>query len=266
MQINEIYIYSTQSIVRSAELDYPINTRIIVNLDGSLELGLIKNKVESDSVDKVEFVRLANNEDYLTLCKNCRDAKSILPDIKREAEKLNLDMKIGFVAYNLDKTKLTVNYTADGRIDFRELVKTLGAKYKVRIEMKQIGYRDEAKIIGALGVCGRETCCKSFLSDFDKVSIKMAKNQGIALNPSRINGMCGRLLCCLKYEDEYYAEQQKKMPKINSKITTPDGLGIVDSVDIFKEIVNIKFEKDDSTEVKTYILDELIKLNKDRRN
>ena len=127
--------------------------------------------------------------------------------------------------------------------------------------MKQIGYRDETKLIGALGVCGRETCCKSFLSDFDKVSIKMAKNQGIALNPSRINGMCGRLLCCLKYEDEYYTEQQKKMPKTNSKVATPDGIGIVDSIDIFKEIVNVKFEKEDSFEIKTYTLSELNKLN-----
>ena len=261
MQITEIYIYSTQSIVHTLELELPINTRVIVNVDGFLEIGIVKNKTESELTDKVEFVRLATREDYLSLCKNCRDAKLVLPEVKREAERLNLDMKIGFVAYNLDKTKLTVNYTAEGRIDFRELVKTLGAKYKIRIEMKQIGYRDETKLIGALGVCGRETCCKSFLSDFDKVSIKMAKNQGIALNPSRINGMCGRLLCCLKYEDEYYTEQQKKMPKTNSKVATPDGIGIVDSIDIFKEIVNVKFEKEDSFEIKTYTLSELNKLN-----
>ena len=166
-------------------------------------------------------------------------------------------MKIGFITVNLDKNKIYVHYTADDRVDFRELIKVLGTKYKARIEMHQIGNRDETKQIGAIGVCGRVTCCKAFLNDFDKVSIKMAKNQNISLNPTRINGMCGRLLCCFKYEDEYYAEMQKKMPKVGSTITTPDGKGVVSANDFLREKVSVTFTKDETTEVKVYELSDL---------
>lgn len=171
-------------------------------------------------------------------------------------------MKIGFISTNLDRTKIVVNYTADERVDFRELIKVLASKYKTRIEMKQIGNRDESKVIGAIGICGRETCCKLFLSDFDKVSIKMAKNQNLALNPNRINGMCGRLLCCLKYEDEFYEEMQKKMPKISSIIKTPDGTGKVIALDFLKELVTVEFLKhgdEESTEIKTFNLSDISK-------
>lgn len=191
-------------------------------------------------------------------CENCKLARKTLTEVKQLAENLNLNMKISFVNYSLDKSKLTINYTADERIDFREMLKILTNTYKTKIEMKQIGNRDESKCVGALGVCGRETCCKAYLKDFDKVSIKMAKNQCIALNPNRINGMCGRLLCCLKYEDEFYEEMLKKMPRINAKVNTPDGIGNVASVDVLKETVNVSFKKDEeTTELKTYPLSEI---------
>ena len=144
-------------------------------------------------------------------------------------------------------------FTADGRIDFRELVKDLASIFKTRIELRQIGVRDEVKRIGGNGVCGRELCCCSFLNDFETVSIKMAKEQNISLNPSKISGNCGRLMCCLKYEQDVYEDKLKRLPKIGSTVKTVDGEGIVDSIETLKEIVRIKFkDEDDNNFYKKY--------------
>ena len=239
---------------------------VVVSLSGSLDLARIKNfvNVEPD-VEFVEIKRVASEQDIKQNCENCKYARSILPEIKQKAEELKLNMKIGFISVSLDKNKIVVSYTADDRVDFRELIKVLGSKYKARIEMRQIGNRDETKQIGAIGVCGRVTCCKAFLDDFDKVSIKMAKNQNISLNPNKINGMCGRLLCCFKYEDEYYSDMQKKMPKENTTVTTPDGKGVVTSRDFLKETVSVTFTKDESTEVKVYDLKDIQFSSKDKK-
>ncbi len=266
MQVMEIVLFNSPMSVYSKKDDnFKRGDRVVVNNNGSTELGVVKNTLEVTKPELVEILRAATKEDNLTRCENCKYARSLLPEIKKEAEKLGLGMKVGFISTNLDRSKLTVNYTADERVDFRELIKILGSKYKSRIEMRQIGNRDETKVIGAIGICGRETCCKLYLNDFDKVSIKMAKNQNIALNPTRINGMCGRLLCCLKYEDDFYADMQKKMPKINSTVTTPDGVGIVSATDFLKETVTVNFTKDDSTEQKVYPLAD-IKIEKSKRN
>lgn len=240
--------------------------RVIVSTPNGLELGIVKGSVDlKEKVDLVDFVRFATLDDSKINCENCKYARSILPEIKQEADKINPEMKISYVHINHDRSKMEINYTADGRVDFRDLVKILSSKYKTKIEMHQIGNRDESKQVGAIGVCGRVTCCKAFLSDFDKVSIKMAKNQSFSLNPNRINGMCGRLLCCLKYEDEYYEEMQKKMPKIGSFVTTPDGKGVVSATDFLREKVSVTFNKDDSTEVKVYdLLD--VKMNSKDKN
>lgn len=238
---------------------------VVISSNGSLDLAKVKSFVDiKQDVEFVEIVRVATDYDLKQNCQNCKFARSILPEIKTEAQKLNLDMKIGFVSVSLDKNKINVNYTADDRVDFRELIKILGTKYKARIEMRQIGNRDETKQIGAIGVCGRVTCCKAFLNDFDKVSIKMAKNQNISLNPTKINGMCGRLLCCFKYEDDFYAEMQKKMPKTNSFVTTPDGKGKVVSTDFLRERVSVEFTKEESTEIKIYDLTD-IQISKDKK-
>ena len=235
---------------------------VVVSLSGSLDLAVVKNIIDvKPDVEFVEIVRLANEQDKKQNCENCKFARSLLPEIKQEADKLNLNMKIGFISVSLDKNKIIVSYTADDRVDFRELIKILGSKFKARIEMRQIGNRDETKQIGAIGVCGRVTCCKAFLDDFDKVSIKMAKNQNISLNPNRINGMCGRLLCCFKYEDEYYAEMQKKMPKENATVSTPDGKGVVVGRDFLKETVTVSFTNEDATEIKIFNLSD-ININK----
>ncbi len=261
MQVTEIILSNTGSLVYARANDsYKPKDIVIVSNSGHFELGKVKRNINLDEIDElVDIDHIANEDDIRANCDNCKYARSIMADIKIEAEKAGLDIKISSLSFSLNKTKLTINYTADSRIDFRDLVKTLGAKYKTRIEMHQIGNRDETKNIGALGICGRETCCKAFLDDFGKISIKMAKNQDISLNPNRINGMCGRLLCCLRYEDEYYENLQKKLPKLHSTITTPDGKGTVSNINILKETISVTFTKDDSSEIKVYTIDELTK-------
>ena len=245
---------------------YKISDVVIISNNGTLDIAIVKNIVNlKQDAEYVEIVRLATDIDKKQNCENCKYARTLLPEIKQTALNLSLDMKIGFISMSFDKSKIYVNYTSDDRVDFRELIKILGTKYKARIEMRQIGNRDETKQIGAIGVCGRVTCCKAFLNDFDKVSIKMAKNQNISLNPTRINGMCGRLLCCLKYEDDYYAEMQKKMPKENAQISTPEGKGTVVARDFLKEQVSVMFSKDDTTEIKIFTLSDL-QNSKDKSN
>lgn len=266
MQIAEIILHNnSNSVYAENNNNYKKNDKVVVSVSGSIELGTIKAFSSSNQSEMAEIIRLANQDDLKQFCDNCKFCKSLIAEIKKEAQSLSLDMKISFVSTNLDRSKLLISYTADERVDFREFVKILGAKYKARIEMRQIGNRDESKVVGALGVCGRVTCCKAFLNDFDKVSIKMAKNQNISLNPTRINGMCGRLLCCLKYEDEFYEEMQKKMPKMNSTITTPEGKGVVSNLDFLKEQISVTYTKDETTEVKVYNLEELNKNTKDEK-
>lgn len=263
MQVSEIVLNSNPNSVFSTNINLKQGDKVVVSLSGSLELGTVKAiRPILDEMEMVEFVRIATENDLKINCENCKYSRSLVSEVKKEAQKLNLDMKISFVSSSLDKTKIVINYTSENRVDFRELVKILGSKFKARIEMRQIGYRDESKVVGALGMCGRVTCCKAFLSDFDKVSIKMAKNQNISLNPNRINGMCGRLLCCFKYEDEFYEEMQKKMPKINSFVVTPDGKGEVTATDFLKETVSVMFKNEETTEVKTYPLSEVTKASK----
>lgn len=166
--------------------------------------------------------------------------------------KHKLDMKLTDVEYKFDNSKILFYFTADGRIDFRDLVKDLAAIFKTRIELRQIGVRDEVRRIGGNGVCGRELCCCSFLNNFDAVSIKMAKEQNLSLNPSKISGNCGRLMCCLRYEQEAYEEKLEKLPRVGAIVKTEEGEGIVDSVEILKEKVRIKFNDGDGYFYKKY--------------
>ena len=169
-------------------------------------------------------------------------------------------MKIVDAEFAFEGGKVVFFFTSDTRIDFRELVKDLASAFRLRIELRQIGIRDECKMKGGLGPCGRICCCNDFLSDFVRVSIKMAKHQGLSLNPAKISGLCGRLMCCLKYEDDYYADTLKFMPKINSQITTPDGNGIVVSVDMLRQTVVCRIAvdgKEDATELHEYNLAQL---------
>lgn len=216
---------------------------------------LIANRTVDD--DKIvaplkKVLRIATNKDT----KHYEDCK------KKEKEAFNvalkkikehkLEMTLTDVEVKFDNSKILFYFTADGRIDFRDLVKDLATIYKTRIELRQIGVRDEVKRIGGNGVCGRELCCCTFLSDFEAVSIKMAKEQNMSLNPSKISGVCGRLMCCLKYEQEAYEEKVGRLPKVGSIVETADGEGTVDSVEILKENVRVKFEDDDGYHYKKY--------------
>ena len=161
-------------------------------------------------------------------------------------------MTLTDVEYKFDNSKILFYFTADGRVDFRDLVKDLAAIYKTRIELRQIGVRDEVKRIGGNGVCGRELCCCSFLNDFETVSIKMAKEQNISLNPSKISGNCGRLMCCLKYEQDVYEEKAKKLPNVGAIVKTPDGQGEVEGLETLKEVVKVKIKDGEIFKIKRY--------------
>ena len=158
-------------------------------------------------------------------------------------------MKLVGCEYSFDGKKVVFFFTADGRVDFRELVKDLASAFKIRIELRQVGIRDETKILGGLAPCGRACCCGSCMPDFRKVSIKMAKTQGLSLNPGKISGLCGRLMCCLEYENDYYAEVYKKMPKLGSTVSTPEGEGVVVTNNMLKLISKIKITKGDGSEI-----------------
>ena len=173
-------------------------------------------------------------------------------------------MTLTDVEYKFDNSKILFYFTADGRIDFRELVKDLASIYRTRIELRQIGVRDEVKRIGGNGVCGRELCCCSFLRDFEAVSIKMAKEQNLSLNPSKISGNCGRLMCCLKYENDVYEDKLKRLPNIGAIVKTADGEGEVDNIETLKEIIRVKIKDGDNYTYKKYNVSD-IKIIKDNK-
>ena len=203
-------------------------------------------------------VRKATEKDAATHRAN---EEKRLPSIRRAQQLANarkLDMKIVDAEFAFDGGKVVFFFTSDNRIDFRDLVRDLAAEFRMRIELRQIGIRDECKMKGGLGPCGRVCCCNDYLADFARVSIKMAKHQGLSLNPGKISGLCGRLMCCLKYEDDYYAETLKFMPKVNSQITAPDGLATVVSVDMLRQTVVARVSTgEDSSELHEYTLEQL---------
>lgn len=219
-----------------SENDYVIDSLVIVETERGQQLVKVV-QVLDDYKDEItdEIIRLATTEDYEKYLENLKDADKALKKCITFAKELELDMNIVNAQFNLDRSQLLFNFIADGRIDFRELAKKLASIYHTRIELRQIGARDKAKEVGGIGVCGGELCCLRFLKKIDAISMNMAKNQNLALNPSKINGACGRLLCCLAYEDEAYIEAAKKMPKIGDKIDTPAGEAQVVSVDIINQ-------------------------------
>ena len=209
-----------------------------------------------------KVLRLASQRD-LKHAEECRKKeKEAFEVCKKKIKEHGLEMTLTDVEYKFDNSKILFYFTADGRIDFRELVKDLAAIYKTRIELRQIGVRDEVKRIGGNGVCGRELCCCSFLRDFETVSIKMAKEQNISLNPSKISGNCGRLMCCLKYEQDVYEDKLKRLPNVGAIVKTLDGEGEIDTIEILKEVVRVKFKNGDIYNYKKYPASE-IKVIKD---
>ena len=204
------------------------------------------------------IIRKATEKDIAKVKEKEAKIPEAMEFANKKINELNLDMKLIGAEYSFDGNKLTFYFSADERIDFRELVKHLASNFKVRIELRQVGIRDETKILGGIAPCGRVCCCASCMPEFSKVSIKMAKNQGLHLNPSKISGLCGRLMCCLEYENEYYAEVYKKMPKVGGTVKTPEGDGVVVSNDMLKLITKVKISKPDGSEVyKDFATDKL---------
>ena len=197
-------------------------------------------------------IRIASVRDFKHAEECRKKEKEAFEVCNKKVKEHNLNMTLTDVEYKFDNSKILFYFTADGRVDFRELVKDLASIYKTRIELRQIGVRDEVKRIGGNGVCGRELCCCSFLSDFETVSIKMAKEQNISLNPSKISGCCGRLMCCLKYEQNVYEEKLKRLPKIGAIVQTEEGTGEVCGIETLKEIIKVKLNDGDETYYKKF--------------
>ena len=202
-------------------------------------------------------VRIASAEDLQHFKDNKAAEKEAYQVCQKKISEHKLDMKLVSVEYTFDNSKILFYFTANGRVDFRSLVKDLASVFKTRIELRQIGVRDEAKMLGGLGVCGRPICCGTFLGDFQPVSIKMAKEQNLSLNPTKISGVCGRLMCCLKYEQDQYEQTRKKMPKIGKEVITPDGPGVVWDLNVIKETVRVRIQKGDSSELKDFPMEEV---------
>lgn len=215
---------------------------------------LTNNKVKSSLKP---IVRVATEKDLKHFTENKEKEKEAFKICEEKIKKHKLDMHLVDASYTFDNAKLLFYFTADNRIDFRELVKDLASIFKTRIELRQIGVRDQVRRIGGNGVCGRELCCCTFLNNFDTVSIKMAKEQNIALNPAKISGNCGRLMCCLRYEQEAYEEKLKKLPKVGAIVKTEDGEGTVDSIEILKGIVRVKIKDGEDTFYKKYPASEI---------
>ena len=245
-------------------------TKVIVETAQGEEYGevLIPNRYVDD--EKIisplkKVTRIANGKDHKHY-EECRKIeKEAFEVCKKKIKEHKLAMTLTDVEYKFDNSKILFYFTADGRVDFRDLVKDLAAIYKTRIELRQIGVRDEVKRIGGNGVCGRELCCCSFLRDFEAVSIKMAKEQNLSLNPSKISGNCGRLMCCLKYENEVYEEKLEKLPNIGAIVKTEDGEGEVDNIETLKEVVRVKLKDGDNYTYKRYNVSD-IKIIKDNKS
>ena len=226
------------------ELEIKKNITVIVKTDRGLQFGRVETNihpVEEKSLTKKlgEIVRIASKNDYINHKNNIKDAKMALNKINELIKKYNLNMQVLDSFYNFDRSQLFFNFYSEERIDFRNLAKDLANTYKTRIELRQVGVRDKAKKMDGLGCCGQRMCCSRFLSDFDSVSISMAKNQNLSLNPSKINGVCGRLLCCLKYEDENYKCCKKNLPAVGNYVELNEGKGRVISVDILNRIYKV---------------------------
>ncbi|MCU9594312.1 stage 0 sporulation family protein [Caldibacillus thermolactis] len=234
---------------------------VIVETARGIEYGkvVIANKVvgEEDIVLPLKKVlRLADEKDRFQVNENRKAAKDAFEICADKINEHGLEMKLVDVEYTFDRNKVIFYFTADGRVDFRELVKDLAAIFKTRIELRQIGVRDEAKMLGGIGPCGRMLCCSTFLGDFEPVSIKMAKDQNLSLNPTKISGLCGRLMCCLKYENDEYEEAKEQLPDLGEMIYTSLGQGKVVGLNLMERIIQIELEEQEK--VIEYTLDEII--------
>ncbi len=233
---------------------YEVDSGVIVETAQGLEYGTVVYGVREIEDEKIEHalkpvIRKATPKDEKKIEENKSKIPKALEFANQKINEMKLVMKLIGAEYSFDGKKLTYFFSSDNRVDFRELVKVLATGLKARIELRQVGVRDETKMLGGIAPCGRTCCCAGTFADFSKVTIKMAKNQGLHLNPSKISGLCGRLMCCLEYENEYYEKACKKVPKLGQTVGTPEGDGVVISNDMLKMISKVKISKPDGSEI-----------------
>ncbi len=245
------------------KLNIKRNDHVIVETARGIEYGTVVGDPKEEQDDKViqplkSVLRIATPKDDEQEAANKLKEKEAFKICLEKIRKHNLQMKLIDAEYTFDNNKVLFYFTADGRIDFRELVKDLASVFKTRIELRQIGVRDETKILGGIGICGRPLCCHTHLSEFAPVSIKMAKEQNLSLNPTKISGVCGRLMCCLKNEEETYEELNRRLPNVGDFVTTDDGhKGEVHSVNVLRQLVKVIVNVDDEKEIQEYRVDQL---------
>jgi len=233
-----------------ADVEVKMGDNVIVETARGMEYGTVTMDVAEVSEKEIvaplkKIVRIANEKDQKQHIENVKKKERAMALCQEKVDKHGLVMKLIDVEYTFDNSKIVFYFTADGRVDFRELVKDLAGVFKMRIELRQIGVRDEAKMLGGIGSCGRSLCCHSWLADFEPVSIKMAKVQNLSLNPAKISGICGRLMCCLKYENDIYMELRRGMPDVGEKIKTPDGLAKVIETNILENVIKARLYTED---------------------
>ena len=254
------------------KLDIKRNDHVIVETARGIEYGTVVGDPKEEEDDKViqplkAVLRVATPKDDEQEASNKQREKEAFKICLEKIRKHDLQMKLIDAEYTFDNNKVLFYFTADGRIDFRELVKDLASVFKTRIELRQIGVRDETKILGGIGICGRPLCCHTHLSEFAPVSIKMAKEQNLSLNPTKISGVCGRLMCCLKNEEEIYEELNRRLPNVGDFVTTEDGLkGEVHSVNVLRQLVKVVVDVDDEKEIQEYKVDQLRFKKKHHKN
>ena len=248
------------------------NDHVIVETARGIEYGTVVGNPREVEDNKVvqplkPVLRIATERDDEQEAGNKRKEREAFKICLEKIKKHGLEMKLIDAEYTFDNNKVLFYFTADGRIDFRELVKDLASVFKTRIELRQIGVRDETKILGGIGICGRELCCQTYMPEFIPVSIKMAKEQNLSLNPTKISGVCGRLMCCLKHEEETYEELNRKLPNVGDHVTTDDGLkGEVASVNVLRQLVKVIVDVDDEKEIQEYKVEQLRFKRKRRSN
>ena len=245
-----------------AGLKIPRGSYVVVETARGVELGVVTSpnkEINDESIVSPlkPVLRLATEKDLETAKQNEQKEKEAFKICLEKIAARKLDMKLVDVEYTFDQSKILFYFTSDGRVDFRELVKDLASVFRVRIELRQIGVRDEAKMLGGLGICGRKLCCASHLGGFEPVSIKMAKEQNLSLNPTKISGTCSRLMCCLKYEQEAYEDLLKTTPPVGSYVKTPEGKGVVSEVNLLRGILKVSIGKDEDKVIKTFNVDEI---------
>ncbi len=254
------------------KLDIKKNDHVIVETARGIEYGTVVGDPKEEEYDKVvqplkAVLRVATPKDDEQEASNKQREKEAFKICLEKIRKHDLQMKLIDAEYTFDNNKVLFYFTADGRIDFRELVKDLASVFKTRIELRQIGVRDETKILGGIGICGRPLCCHTHLSEFAPVSIKMAKEQNLSLNPTKISGVCGRLMCCLKNEEETYEELNRRLPNVGDFVTTDDGLkGEVHSVNVLRQLVKVIVDVDDEKEIQEYKVEQLRFKRKHNKN